>query len=809
MFHKNITIFSNNYIKLTNTGKLIVLYYKLLKKIKNYNSHIWFNKKCVKLNIIPNYINVKCNSSSNQVQKAINKLKKTWLNSEIKKWYSALNNVTTHRKIVRSELIKRLHQIEFDVLDEKTNLECDEYAKLIYSKKQYKLSKIKSRQNKLEKQTNISVNNKQFYPRVINISDQQFSQEEITLLDKGLKYSPTDDLCKKDFIKLAADVEVVLNNDNLVTKALCTNILTKDYNKVKQQTKLQISNENPIIKNIKNKIVNSDIIFKKADKGNSLVILNNNDYNTKIMDFLKESQAMQLKSDPTKRFQTNVKNCIKSCKNILKDQNKLAIMNPKAPNLYGLPKLHKTGIPIRPVVSYTNAPAYRLCRAFNFLFVENTNFISKFSIKNSLDLIDKVINVNVPCKCKLVSFDVISLFTSIPILKLKQIVYEFINIKIKDNEVKSELKLLFDTCLDQNYFKYGNNFFKFNNGLPMGSPLSPLLAEIYMNFLENIIFGDKNPFTDCISFWYRYVDDVLCLWKGTDRQLNNFLIWLNNLDTNIQFTIETEQNCSINFLDITLTRLNNRLSFNIYRKPTFSDNVIPITSRHSSNIKLSSFHSMLDRLIKIPLSKEFFDKELHTIKQIAINNGFPCKTIDKLLLKKQKKFIFNTIFSMPKMNDERWIKLNYIGTTSDKISNILKNKLNCNVAFYNTHNLKKIFNKKPEHSDKICGSGVYKITCNDCEFIYIGQTGRNFKTRFNEHFRSFKYNKNDSNLAKHLLEENHNCNINNLKVLHNENKGKKLNILESFEIKKALTLGKSILNDQTDLLYTPILNAFI
>ena len=59
-------------------------------------------------------------------------------------------------------------------------------------------------------------------------------------------------------------------------------------------------------------------------------------------------------------------------------------MNPQSHILYGLSKLYKTNHPIRPVVSYVNAPIYKICKYINELLKDM--FISKFSIKNLLEL---------------------------------------------------------------------------------------------------------------------------------------------------------------------------------------------------------------------------------------------------------------------------------------------------------------------------------------------------------------------------------------------------------------------------------------
>ena len=104
----------------------------------------------------------------------------------------------------------------------------------------------------------------------------------------------------------------------------------------------------------------------------------------------------------------------------------------------------------------------------------------------------------------------------------------------------------------------------------MGSPLSPLMADIFLDELENRIFN-LSKFKYNIQFWYRYVDDVLCLWKGSNRQLDMFLNEINNLNKSIQFTMEKETQNSLNFLDISICHDLGKFGFNVYRKPTFTD----------------------------------------------------------------------------------------------------------------------------------------------------------------------------------------------------------------------------------------------
>ena len=88
-------------------------------------------------------------------------------------------------------------------------------------------------------------------------------------------------------------------------------------------------------------------------------------------------------------------------------------------------------------------------------------------------------------------------------------------------------------------------------------------------------------------------------------------------------------------------------------------------------------------------------------------------------------------------------------------------------------------------------SGIYKISCGDCEKIYIGQTKRLVTTRFQEHVKEATKTKKSgdtnfkSNVAKHLVEENHNEKGVSLEVIKDVNRINKLDVIESLYIFKS------------------------
>ncbi|KAI8425314.1 hypothetical protein MSG28_007086 [Choristoneura fumiferana] len=269
------------------------------------------------------------------------------------------------------------------------------------------------------------------------------------------------------------------------------------------------------------------------------------------------------------------------------------------------------------------------------------------------------------------------------------------------------------------------------------------------------------------------------------RQLDLFVNGLNNKHVKIKFKKELEENLSLNFLDLTINRFNNKHQFKIYRKPTYTDAVIPASSNHPWQHKLAAFHCYVHRLLTVPLSREDFDLELNTIYQIALSNGYTKSMINSLVQRKQARIVNSMLYAvLPSQSSNKYrCSISYVGRLSDRICGILKSN-NVKVAFRTNNSLySKLCNHK-EKVDKGTRSGVYKLTCNDCSKVYVGQTGRSFNARFKEHVSAYRNEHPDkSNFAKHLLELNHSLSdSDSYEVLHYCGKGFRLDVLECMEI---------------------------
>ena len=185
---------------------------------------------------------------------------------------------------------------------------------------------------------------------------------------------------------------------------------------------------------------------------------------------------------------------------------------------------------------------------------------------------------------------------------------------------------------------------------------------------------EKNPLVNSIHFWARYVENLISIWKGSDRQPTLLLDFLNSFYPAIKFIQKIEVHQQLNILDLTICRITDSLEYEIYRKPTSTDTVIASDSYQSYKVKMAAFHSLTHRILNIPLSTINYNSELDKIHSIATNNGYPPSMIDRMIHRKRKDVSLKSIYPIPSENpNNKCYKLTYVKGISNKIINILKN----------------------------------------------------------------------------------------------------------------------------------------
>ncbi|XP_049868146.1 uncharacterized protein LOC126368293 [Pectinophora gossypiella] len=279
-----------------------------------------------------------------------------------------------------------------------------------------------------------------------------------------------------------------------------------------------------------------DILVLKADKGNATVILDVNEYDEKIRALLADDTTYkQVNYNPTARVANRTKRLLQECKPILPDDVYQCLSRPKTtqpPRLYGLPKVHKTGVPLRPIVSQINTPTYDLAKHVARVLQNLVGHTSSF-VRDSRQFVDFLSRMNVEKEEVMVSFDVESLFTNVPVQECLEVVKK----KLHDNNIPMEYAKLVEHCLLSSYFVYRGEFFLQIDGVAMGSPVAPVIANLWMEHFEERAIS---TFPVPLKCWIRYVDDIFCIYKGGKPQTDQCLQHLNAIHKNMRFTAEME-----------------------------------------------------------------------------------------------------------------------------------------------------------------------------------------------------------------------------------------------------------------------------
>ena len=168
----------------------------------------------------------------------------------------------------------------------------------------------------------------------------------------------------------------------------------------------------------------------------------------------------------------------------------------------------------------------------------------------------------------------------------------------------------------------------------MGSPLSPIVANLFMEKFEREAL-DSYPLKP--SRWKRYVDDTNVVWPHGEDELRKFLTHLNSISPNIKFTMELEENRSIPFLDVLLTRKEDgTLGHEVFCKKTHTDSYLHADSHHHLSQKIGVLNTLEVRASRIA-DLEYIKKEKDHPKEVFTNIGYKPRFITKNLGKTHNK----------------------------------------------------------------------------------------------------------------------------------------------------------------------------
>jgi len=604
---------------------------KLRYKFNNADISIEFIKDCLDNGLLPRFT-----YDATTMRRNFNK------NEVIKIRQNRLKDELTKKTALRDELSRSLNA-QHEIWDRE---DVDSNLKVLILKKLNdvsfcQLNHVKKRTfKKLQKLFEIKKQNDNQKDQFINLSDVTLTNTQKQFLNLGLN-------CH--YLKKANPIEKKIEIEKLMDNIL----QLESKHKITINPSLPIELRAEAVKlrgNYKSKILtpelkkaaeelknNPDIIIKRADKTSMYVIMNKNEYFSKLNTILNDnSKFKKIKKDPSNEIKIKLNKIISqinsSCPEL---QIKLLRGEYKPGYIYGNVKIHKPNNPLRPIISQIPTATYTISKIINELI---TPYVpNNFNLKSSKEFLD-IINTTTPSNL-MASLDVESLFTNVPVdTTIKIMIDTIYNSSSPLSIPKQLLEQLLHICTKESPFiDPQNQIFQQIDGVTMGSPLGVLFANFYLGHIEQLIFA-KQP-TLKPKIYLRYIDDIFI----AINDINNIDQLIDSLQSNsiLKFTKELENNNKLPFLDVQLQRDDNSFTTSVYVKPTNSGFCLNGSSECSSAYKESTINAYINRAISHSKNENTLKIEIKRIKSLLMDNNYNIELIDRTIKYKLDKHINN------------------------------------------------------------------------------------------------------------------------------------------------------------------------
>ena len=339
----------------------------------------------------------------------------------------------------------------------------------------------------------------------------------------------------------------------------------------------------------------------------------------------------------------------------------------------------------------------------------------------------------------------------------------------------SDISMLLEFCLNACDFSFNGNYYHQKFGCPMGSPISMIVANLVMQHLETKILSSSQY---DVLYWRRFADDTWVVLP--DHQVSEFLKYINSLDPNIKFTVETEdENNSLTFLDVRIERTKD-FSFQTpyFSKASNTDRLLNFSSNHPLAHKKSVINSLITRIDRLTVNESAYHNHIANAVKVLSGNGYPLSIIKNTL--SRNNYDKNNTGDLTCKR----LTLPYVSRVSEKISNILY-KFGVKVCHKPIRKVSSFLPVRDKiDKSKTCGV-VYRINCKDCMRSYVGQTRNSLATRVGQHRAALRLMQPEkSALAEHALSEGHQIDWSSADILSIENNAHRRLFVEALHTTK-------------------------
>lgn len=775
---------------------------RLHNKRARFRNHQRFTLRCRDEGIIPSSLKIKSPIPTANAERIVKKARKDLVKERIRCTVNAIHNIDVQIEEARREFKQHfpLEKEEEKFLDE--HLQRVQEKEFLSTKRRHisKLNRLTATHRE-ELHNNQNKTNKKW---VCNLSQRHLTDTEQSVLARGLNFAITPQTIPYEEFILATELachKIQNIGDKAELRSEVAGILKSAKPTHNNTTKQEWQAIQAITKD-------PSIQVLPADKGRCTVLMDTNQYRSQMTTMLTDKTTYEiLKRDPTEDKKKQLKALLKP----LVDQEKITKDNynfivPTAsvvPRMYGTPKIHKKGTPLRPIVDSIGSVTYKLSKELVEI-IKPLLGQTEQHCKNSKQLARELSNVTVESDEIFISHDVVSLFTKTPVDVTLNIVQERLR---QDKTLHKRTKLTVEDIIQlltfvakSTYFQFKGTFYRQKEGFAMGDPLSAIMSGFFMEDLEKKAIATAPE--DCrLSLWKRYVDDILEKVKaGHTQKLTEHL---NSIDKtgNIKFTHEEEEQGNIAFLDMKIHHgEDGSIKIKVYRKPTHTDQYLLWSSEHPTAHKLSVVRTLFYRASIITDTQDREEEEKH-IKQALKACQYPAWAINKGQREAQGNKKEDTRKKKgSKSENLGMVILPYVRGVTERVQRAMrKHRISTPVKPHVKMRQLLVHPKDQIPPEKKCDV-IYEIPCQSCNKTYIGETGRQFSTRKKEHqkeceketagplTRASKHKATQENLksaiSDHCKRENHLMDWDKAKVIHRESNRFQRWIREAIEIRK-------------------------
>ena len=727
--------------------KEFLQYEKHIKKLENNRLRLNFLESCKHADIIPQFLNFRIPNNGRFHDKPIHDFQSVLLRKEMISAKEDYEKLAKRLAETRCELqkkcpIKYLPSIVFQVRLRRS--EITEKTQTTHSKK---LCQLSEEQNK----PLFRVEN------TVKLCDLDETPPKYVLetLSLGPKNSVLNKFDPKDILT-ELDCFLEFCNKKGIQNETITEINMKTLNYIKKCKKMKESRQVILTKKY---LKEKSLLAIPFDKGVGICLMTVDTYKKKMDSLIKLPQFKKYqkpRSNAKHPILAEEDNIVEILQELLKKQcisqelyDNLRPTGSQPPRLYGLAKVHKKDTPLRPVLSMPGSAYHKIGKQIaTWLSV-----VPECQINTSTKKIcDSLKNVKLQPDEELVSFDVCSLYTNVPVKEAIGVCADLLFNKHKiglpvDRETFVKLAEIASCNV---IMSTHDGFYEQIDGLAMGSPPAPHLANGWLSQFDPIIKGNA-------SIYERYMDDVFSsISRGKDEEK---LKQINSLHKNLTFTKENEKDKKIAILDMCIFNNNGTLSSTWYTKPTDTGLVMNFHSLAPKKYKRSVVSGFVHRIYRACSSWSAFHSSMEKAIKILEHNQYPPDFYNPIIKSTLSKIVdsefcedennVNDTQSTTVEEDQNYDPMCDMDE-KDKFMFFVQYRGKCTEHF--AHDLHQIHapcrfimtlrkiktvlpSLKPPVPKMFKSNVVYQLQCPRCKSCYVGQTSRQMQRRFTEHLQ--------------------------------------------------------------------------